>query len=202
MPPAPTPFLGSSYIARSQTLAAQTAVNVYIESVEAKDGRAPAAFYGRPGLNLISALSGLGGPVRGLHAQESNLWIVAGSDVWLAVLSGNAWTLTLIGTIGTAIGPIWWMDNGTQVALTDGVNGWIVFNQPFKLLSGSGGTSENFMRIGHTLLALLIAFLGGRLSRALSAAGLRPRSDTPAEPARQQAWSAPASSLEPGGPVA
>jgi len=36
-----------------------------------------------------------------------------------------------------------------------------------KLLSGSGGTSENFVRIGHSLIALVLAFLGGHLSRCL-----------------------------------
>jgi hypothetical protein len=32
-------------------------------------------------------------------------------------------------------------------------------------LGGSGGSTENFMRIGHSLLALIFAFLGGQLSR-------------------------------------
>jgi hypothetical protein len=32
-------------------------------------------------------------------------------------------------------------------------------------LGRSGGTTENFIRIGHSLLALIIAFLGGQLSR-------------------------------------
>jgi hypothetical protein len=36
-----------------------------------------------------------------------------------------------------------------------------------KLLSGSGSTSENFVRIGHSLTALLLAFLGGQISRYL-----------------------------------
>jgi hypothetical protein len=38
-----------------------------------------------------------------------------------------------------------------------------------KLLSGSGGTSENFLRIGHSLTALVLAFLGGHLSRFMYA---------------------------------
>jgi hypothetical protein len=36
-------------------------------------------------------------------------------------------------------------------------------------LRGSGGTSENFIRIGHSLLALIAAFVGGRLSGYLYA---------------------------------
>jgi hypothetical protein len=36
-----------------------------------------------------------------------------------------------------------------------------------KLLGGWSGTTESFVRIGHTLLALLVAWLGGQLSRRL-----------------------------------
>jgi hypothetical protein len=35
------------------------------------------------------------------------------------------------------------------------------------LLSGTSGTTENFLRIGHTILDLVLAFAGGRLSRWL-----------------------------------
>jgi hypothetical protein len=41
------------------------------------------------------------------------------------------------------------------------------------LLSGSGGTTENFVRIGHSLLALALAYVGGRLSRRLCEEGRR-----------------------------
>jgi WD40 repeat protein len=36
-----------------------------------------------------------------------------------------------------------------------------------KLLGGWSGTNENFVRIGHSLLALLVGWLGGQLSRRL-----------------------------------
>jgi hypothetical protein len=36
-----------------------------------------------------------------------------------------------------------------------------------KPVGGSGGTTENFIRIGHSLLALALAWLGGKLSRYL-----------------------------------
>jgi hypothetical protein len=45
----------------------------------------------------------------------------------------------------------------TTVRLWDATTG--------KLLGGPSGTSENFLRIGHSLLALVMAFLGGGLSR-------------------------------------
>jgi len=34
-------------------------------------------------------------------------------------------------------------------------------------LTGSSGTTESFVRIGHSLLALIAAFVGGQLSRHL-----------------------------------
>jgi len=56
-----------------------------------------------------------------------------------------------------------------------------------KLIAGPGASSEHLMRIGHTLLALLIALLGGRLSRTLHAGENRRQTDTPAERSRKQA---------------
>ena len=40
-----------------------------------------------------------------------------------------------------------------------------------RLLSAPNGTTEDFLRIGHSLLALVVAFLGGHLSRFLYARG-------------------------------
>jgi FG-GAP-like repeat len=37
----------------------------------------------------------------------------------------------------------------------------------WRTLTGTGGTAENFVRIGHSILALVLAFLGGQLSRWL-----------------------------------
>jgi hypothetical protein len=37
-------------------------------------------------------------------------------------------------------------------------------NQPRAALPGPSGASENFVRIGHSLVALIVALTGGRLS--------------------------------------
>jgi hypothetical protein len=52
---------------------------------------------------------------------------------------------------------------GTKVRLWDATTG--------KLVAGPNGTTENFLRIGHSLLALVLAFLGAHLSRYLYASG-------------------------------
>ena len=46
-------------------------------------------------------------------------------------------------------------------------------------LAGSNGTTENFIRIGHSLIALIAAFLGGLLSRHLHASNLERRAESP-----------------------
>jgi hypothetical protein len=61
---------------------------------------------------------------------------------------------------------------GTKVRLWDATTG--------KLLAGPNGTSENFLRIGHSLLALVLAFLGAHLSRYLYASGPDERAEDPA----------------------
>ena len=53
-----------------------------------------------------------------------------------------------------------------QVRLWDAATG--------KLLGGWSGTTENFVRIGHSLFALLAGWLGGQLSRRLCRASRDP----------------------------
>jgi hypothetical protein len=43
-----------------------------------------------------------------------------------------------------------------------------------RLLTGSGGTTQNFIRIGHALIALVLAWVGGRLSRFLYVSNRQP----------------------------
>jgi hypothetical protein len=62
----------------------------------------------------------------------------------------------------------------TGVRLWDAVTG--------NLLSGPAGTSENFLHIGHSLVALLVAFLGGHLSRYLHSGGRSRRENDPPPP--------------------
>jgi hypothetical protein len=62
---------------------------------------------------------------------------------------------------GLALGP----NSRTVADSTDLGNIRLWDSATEKLLSGSGGTSGNFMRIGHTLTALVLAFLCGHLSR-------------------------------------
>jgi hypothetical protein len=51
-----------------------------------------------------------------------------------------------------------------------------------RLLSGWGGTTEDFVRIGHSLLALLAGWFGGLLSRRLWRASRHPAPETVGRP--------------------
>jgi hypothetical protein len=53
--------------------------------------------------------------------------------------------------------------HGPMVRLWDATTG--------KLVAGPNDTSEDFVRIGHSLLALVLSFLGAHLSRSLYASG-------------------------------
>jgi hypothetical protein len=58
---------------------------------------------------------------------------------------------------------------------------WIRDVTTGKLLSGWSGSTENFVRIGHSLFALLVAWLGGQLSRRLCRASRHPGVSTVVE---------------------
>jgi len=51
-----------------------------------------------------------------------------------------------------------------------------------KILGGWSGTTGNFLRIGHSLFALLVGWFGGQLSRRLGRAATHPEVSTPVQP--------------------
>jgi hypothetical protein len=71
-------------------------------------------------------------------------------------------------------------------SLVGGTGGWVqVLNSVTGApVAGPHGTTENFVRIGHSLLALVIGFVGGCLSRRLHARGQSIDCQGPPGPAR------------------
>jgi hypothetical protein len=61
--------------------------------------------------------------------------------------------------------------NGSTVRIWNAATG--------KLWAGANGTSENFLRIGHSLFALILALGGGHLSRWLFNRERRQRASEP-----------------------
>jgi hypothetical protein len=76
-------------------------------------------------------------------------------DVDLLVANGSA---TNAATVGTSSGDVILWNSGTTL----------------NLLPGPGGTTEHFLRVGHSILTLVVATLGGLLSRSLRSSGHGP----------------------------
>lgn len=115
------PFVGSSYEARSLNADAQRAVNCYVE-MDNSSPRAPVALYGTPGLRKVAtATSGLG--CRGAITEGGYAWLVFGKYVYKM---DAAYTLTLIGFIGTTVGQLGIASNGLEVLIVDGSAGYVV----------------------------------------------------------------------------
>lgn len=123
-----SPIVGTAYTSQSKNLSSQRCVNLYLETVETKEGKVPAALLGCPGLTLQTVVAG--GPIRGVHRVEANLYVVAGPNVWQLTTSFSA---IKIGALGTTSGPVTIIDNGAaapgsagggQVAFSDNVNLW------------------------------------------------------------------------------
>jgi hypothetical protein len=87
---------------------------------------------------------------------------VAGRDKYAAI----RWTLANVGSPNPAPGYVFSVQGDASVPSLDGyAETWETVTG--KLFSGPNGTSENFRHIGHSLLALVLAFLGAHLSSRL-----------------------------------
>src|ERR1700731_61940 len=120
-----TPFLGGTYVSKSRDLVYNRAVNIYPELVETKEGKAVGAMYGCDGLKQL-ATTFAGQPVRGLYfASTGVLYGVVGHFVFSCdqffrvtyLGGGSSQLLTNSGSVNFA-------DNGQQLLIIDGLNGW------------------------------------------------------------------------------
>lgn len=114
-----SPILGAAYRSRSPNLLMDRCVNLYPEIVESKQGKTPGALYACPGLDFVANVGV--GPIRpgGLHAVEGTLYTVSGSSLYAV---NTAYGSTLLGALTTTSGPVTMIDNGNQVAVSDGAN--------------------------------------------------------------------------------
>ena len=113
-------FIGGAYKDRSPYLNPQTCVNLF-PAIDQHGGKHITSLIGTPGLKPL-AQAPIGGPVRGLLFDGSNLYAVISNRVYKIDVT---WSMTEIGTVGTVADIVQMAHNGTQIMLIDGSNGYI-----------------------------------------------------------------------------
>jgi hypothetical protein len=117
-------FIGPSYTLSSVNADCQRCVNLYPEVNEVGTGkeREVATLVGTPGLRLLASLGA--GPLRGTYTTSTGvLYVVSGSTLYSLT---EAWAVTTVGTLATSAGFVSLADNGIQLFLVDGSNGYYV----------------------------------------------------------------------------
>lgn len=113
------PFAVNSYSSRSLPVSAQRVVNCYAEK-EPPDAKTQVAVFGSPGL-LPLATCGTG-PVRGFNYMNGVAYVVSGQRLYSVTSTG---VVTDIGGSIAGTGFVSMGNNGTQVCIVNGVNGFI-----------------------------------------------------------------------------
>ena len=120
-------FVGPSYESRARRFDCQRLVNYYIEIDESGGGKGgePAVLIGTPGLKYLQTIGP--GPIRAVYTLSNQpvCFIVSGNEVYQ--LSGPlSIPVQITGNLTTSTGPVEIADNGIQVLLVDGVNGYYI----------------------------------------------------------------------------
>ncbi len=113
------PFATQSYKSPALNLSAQRCVNAFAER-EPPDAESPVAVFVQPGLRAF-ATCGLG-PIRGMHIMDGVLYVVSGTDLYSVSATGVA---TIVGGAVSGTGIVSMADNGTQLCMVNGTNGYI-----------------------------------------------------------------------------
>lgn len=108
-----------SYESRAPQLSSQRLVNCFVER-QPPGAKSQAPVFGLPGLIALYLLSTLG--VRGFWNFNGVLFTVAG-DTLYSISSGGVITPIGTGILGT--GNVSMADNGLQIVIVNGVDGWI-----------------------------------------------------------------------------
>ena len=115
------PFIGPSYVYRTKSLDAQRSINLYTAISENPNSADIGALIGTPGRSLFVALPN--SVIRGSHEVLSRGFIVAGEGLY-EILEDNSYVF--IDNLDTNTGNVSMSDNGLQLVIVDGPNGYIV----------------------------------------------------------------------------
>jgi hypothetical protein len=108
-----------SYKHASKPISAQRAVNCYAEA-QPKDAKTQVALLGCPGIEEFASCGN--GPVRGMHMMGGLLYVVSGQRLYSVSETGTA---TDIGGNITGADVVSMDDNGSELAIVSGSNGYL-----------------------------------------------------------------------------
>lgn len=118
-------FLGQTKTEYSLNISGEKTINMFPEKVSSQNNsnqdNTKIVLYGTPGFELYKLISA-GYPIRGLHVVNDKLYVVC-YDGFYRIDADD--TLTKDGTINTTAGRVSMSNNGTEILVVDGFNGYI-----------------------------------------------------------------------------
>src|SRR5262245_21533455 len=113
------PFGTQSYKSQSLPISAQRLVNMYAER-QPPDAKTDVAVFGHPGIVPWATCGS--GPVRGMHKMGGVAYVVSGQRLYSVTSAGGS---TDIGGSISGTGPVSMDDNGSQLLIVNGTNGYL-----------------------------------------------------------------------------
>jgi hypothetical protein len=112
-------FGTNSYRAASLPVSAQRCVNWFAER-QPPDAKTPIALYGAPGIVTVITIGT--GPIRGMHVMGGLLYVVSGERLYRV---STSWVATDIGGNISGTGVVSMDNNGTELVIVNGTNGYL-----------------------------------------------------------------------------
>jgi len=133
-----TPILGSSYALRSPNAADGRMINLFPEIVP-EAGKEPAWLQRAPGLRLLATFPS--GPIRGMWQYGEYGYVVAATTLYRV---DTDWSYHALGTV-VGTGLVNMVDNGTQLFIAAGANGYIYNDTSLQLTCNTTSGSANIV---------------------------------------------------------
>jgi len=115
----PIPLFGLGNFGKSRNVSSQGRTNLYAE-VQRDNEKGQLTFYPTPG--LVTDINFGAYPSRGAHKKGDFRYLVNRDALWKVANDGS---MTNVGTLATSAGRVDISDNGTQIIIVDGTNGYI-----------------------------------------------------------------------------
>lgn len=115
----PVPLFGIGNFGKSANVSAQKRTNLYVE-IQQDGEKGNLTLYPTPGLAQFVDFGA--SPTRGVWEKDNYMYLVNGTTLWRVANDGTKLSL---GTLSTTQGRVDMCDNGTQIIVVDGANGYI-----------------------------------------------------------------------------